>query len=283
MRTASIFLCFFIFFSAIATAAPPSSADVYLAARDRYTAQICSGQNAGIPNTDHAFRELERFAAAAIPVWKGIGFSAKGQFTIHSLCRDEIDTGLLDGFSYRNGETTVTVTSLAVLQRWLRDHRAWWPGQRNVPQTIPAAFHSAAFYTQAISSDAAASLYGAVAVTAPADGGVAAAELAGFAQDFLYDTPPDWLVVTVIRGQRVFVALQPLQAATVAPPSCRKTMQAIQAQAKTAASQNNHDQSSRLDEKADRGYRVCFAAHIAQQPHLAAIQDQAQALVDLLR
>lgn len=281
MRITPSILCFFLLFSAApgADPVPSSPTDTYISARDQAAAKVCAIKETKAQDQalDHALPELGRLMAAAVPAWQGA--HAKGTFTIAALCRGDIDVGRLDGWEYEAGDTTVNVTSVPLLKRWLIDHRNWWPGKKNVPTSMTAAFRSEAFYTQALSTDAAAYLHGLVLVKAPVGTEVAVAELAGFAQDYVMDAGPDRLLVVVVRGERVFIANQKLAVATTPVPYCQKAMQLALAHAKT---EKDSKKSETLEDAADRDYRACFAQRLREQPNYAAIQKQAQALVDLL-
>jgi hypothetical protein len=286
MRTAPALLCIFIVFSAAGAASP---ADTYQAARDRLVAEF-SESGAADKNQSSALSYLDRQLAAAVPSWQAPGFPAKGEINLGSLAAGYEDYGRLDGMRYVSGagDTAVVVTVLPLLKLWLAGHRNWWPGKENVPQSADAAFHSEAFYTQAISPDAAMASYGEV----PLEPGKGVALLAVFTQDLAFDSGPDSIVVSVIRGERVFVAEQKLNTGTRPVAVCQNAMK--QALAEADAEMNAYgasrlkdrvhfDRHLALEDKADRDYRRCFARHLPQEPTYEAILKQAQRLAALLR
>jgi hypothetical protein len=273
-------------FSAAGAASP---ADTYLAARDRMLANF-SESGAADKDQSSALTYLERMLRQAVPPWRAPGFTAKGEIALDTLKSGDEGRGRLDGLRYvsTTEDTAVVVSTLPLLKRWLSDHRAWWPGRENVPQTVDAAFQSEAFYTQAISPDAAMYAYGAV----PLAPGKGVALLAVFSQDLTFDTGPDSIVVSVSRGERVFVAQQKLNTGTKPVAVCQSAMK--QALAQSDAEMNAYgasrlkdrvrfDRHVALEENADREYRRCFARHLPEEPTYAAILKQAQRLAELLR
>jgi len=284
MRLAPALLCFSLIFSAAPAAdpAPSSATDTYISARNRYLAEFKAHPTAGEADkrVEHALADLERLLRLAVPAWQARGFAAKGRINLGSLEADDVEFGQVDGLRYTAGDNTVIVTTKPLLTRWLADHRNWWKDEKNIPASMTAAFRSEAFYTQALSTDAAAFLHGLVLVKAPPGAELAVVELAAFAQDLVLDRGPTTLLAVVLRGDRVFIAEEKLQ--TPLPPVlfCKKTMDLTLVHAKA---EKNTDKSNALEEKADREYRDCFGVRLREQPNYAATQKQAQALVDLLR
>jgi hypothetical protein len=291
MRTAPALLCISMLFStagAAQAAGTASPADTYLAARDRMLANFRESATAD-KDQSSALSYLERLLRQAVPPWQAPGFR-KGVITLASLTTGYADYGQLDGLRYVStaGDTTVVVSTPLLLKRWLSDHRAWWPGRENVPQTVDAALHSEAFYTQAISPGAAMSSYGEV----PLDPGTGVALLAVFAQDLAFESGPGSIVVSVIRGERVFVAQQKLNSGIKPIAVCQLAMKQVLAQADAEMNaygasrlkdRASFDRHVELEENADREYRRCFARHLPEEPTFAAILKQAQTLVELLQ
>lgn len=283
MRITLSLLCFSIIFSAAPAADPPPSSalDTYVSARDRAAASVCAIKDVKAQDQaqERALPELDQLLDAVVPAWSGPGFPPKGTYTVQALCKGDVEFGQLDGRHYRSGAASVTVTSMALLKRWLADYRRIEPKAALAP-SVPAVFRSEAFYPLAIASEAAANLHGLVLVKAPAGADLAIAHLAAFAQDFVFDRGPGSLVAVVVRGDRVFIAEQTLASPTTPVPLCKKALDATLARAKA---EKNTDKSNLLEEKANREYRACFAQHLMEQKGYAAIQKQAQTLVELLR
>jgi hypothetical protein len=275
MRITPSLLCFFLIFSAAPAADPAPPTDTYISARDRALAKV----KAEPASEERSLADLGRLIKLAVPPWQSPGFSPQGALTLNTLDEGDVGFGALDGLQYSRGETTVTVTTKPLVSRWLVDHRNWWKDEKNVPASMPAAFRSEAFWTQALSVDAAAYLHGLVLVKSPPGAELVFAQIAVFGQDLPMDRGPDTLLVVVLRGDRVFLAQEPLKEKLESVPFCKKAMDATLA---SAEKEKNQDRSDALEDKADRDYRACFAQHLPSQKSYAALQKQAQALVDLL-
>lgn len=273
---------------------PSSPTDTYILTRDRY---IAAFKDRNDPRAVQALPEIGRLLKAAVPAWTAPGFPATGEINLNGLDDDAMGFSVLNGLVYRSGDTAVVVTNRELLLRWLADRRTRYKDK--VPLAIPAAFRTADFWTFTVGVDAAAQLRGLVLVKAPAGTDIAMAELAVFAQYQATDRDADTLLVAAVRGDRVFIAKQKLTVTLVRPAICKKTLD--QTAAKSAAALKEYQDSLKgtpagkvkntarfddhiaLEEKADREYRACFAQQLMGQPNYAAVQKQAQALVDLLR
>jgi hypothetical protein len=137
----------------------------------------------------------------AVPAPKG--FSGAGTFSLDALCCG-VGAGMLDGILFSNGKGSVIVTTESLLRLWLEEHKDWWK-DNPLPTDPKAAFQSDAFYTQAITTDAAVTLFAALPIHAPAGASVAVAQLALQCNGFC--TLPLHFTVALIKGGRVFVAL----------------------------------------------------------------------------
>ena len=110
----------------------------------------------------------------AVPAPKG--FSGAGTFSLDALCCG-VGVGMLDGILFSNGKGSVIVTTESLLRLWLEEHKDWW--KDNPLATDPkTAFQSDAFYTQAITTDAAVGLFASLPIHAPAGASLAVAQLA---------------------------------------------------------------------------------------------------------
>jgi hypothetical protein len=302
MRISSLALCFFAIFSAAGAAepAPASPTDTYIMARDRYIAAF-----KGLPDEEvngkrgvDARTEVETLLQLAVPSWSGPDVSRFSAMNRND-CMDDPEMGfsVLDGRVYGAGKASVIVTNRALLMRWL-DHRHG-VHHDNIPGSIPAAFRADDFWTFSAFCDAAAQLRGQVLVKAPAGTDIAFAALGLFAQYVATDKDADTLLVAVVRGDRVFVAKEKLADAMVRPAICKRDLDLTLA--KAAAVQKSYREYLKtvppgtlkdttrfgdylaLEKKADREYSACFAQHLREQPNYAAIEMQAQAVVDSLR
>lgn len=220
------------------------------------------------------------------------GFVTQGKINLETLFKGDASFGLLDGLLYssRDDKTHIVVTTDALLDHWLREHKDWWgPKVANVPQDVDAALRSEPFYTQALRTDAAIFRYAELPIAKPA-AKFAFAMLVARRQD-LGPSTPDELIVSVIRGGRVLVASAPASVKISPMPACREIWQeslrkADEARAAYAASDQKDDklseQAERVEEEGDAAFRACFARHAKDLTAFAALTRQVQALVDRL-
>ena len=98
---------------------------------------------------------------------------------------------------------------------------------------------------------------------------------------------PDELIVTVVSGKRVFIASSPVKAAVATIPACDEVWQGYKQKMDEALAAYNKtdpkDESlfeayTRLEEKADRDYRGCYAEEALKAPFYKDLMKQAQAL-----
>ncbi len=194
--------------------------------------------------------------------------------------------GLLDALAYVSPDekSRVLVTTDELFGKWLRARKP------DVPQNADAAARSAAFYTRALPTDAMIFKYAELPVMKPADAKLAAVLLIARSQDIGPVTPGE-IVVSVVRGDRVFVAVAPAQAKVGAIAACDQVWKDLERAAERLLAQYDqtepkneklYDKYTKAQENNDRAYRACFAAHAKGESFFPALVRQAQALVDAL-
>jgi hypothetical protein len=293
-----------------ATAAPPAE-DRYVATRDAAIRKISAIYDAG--NRDDAARKAEEAASADLetqmrailhePARDGFG---PARLNVDTFAEGDEGFGTLDGLRFDaklgiNGETAgqngadgkyvepkahIVVTTQTLFERWLRAHKDWWgKNTRNVPQQLGAALKDESFYTQAISSGAAAVNFGSLPIAKPAGASFAHAMLAGRTQSELPDAA-DQVFVAAIAGGKVYVAY-----GSIGPKVEIPTCIAIRASYTGKAEQAREDlQSGKIDRKAydklgdlhqngEDAYRRCFAENAPKQPSFANATRQAETLL----
>ena len=297
MRSSILRLCFFGIFCAAgaASAAPPTPTDTYIYARDRYVAAFKDLPSSS-DNDNRAIQprnEVERLLRLAVPAWRSPGFSQPGEVNLSSLDDDALGFSVLNGLVYRSDSATVLATNRSLLRHWLADQRR--DDRAYIPVSVSAAFGADEFWTSAFGADAAAQLRSVVPVNTPPGAEIAITHLAIHAQYVATERDADTLLVAVMRGERVFIAEEKLAASVVRPTICKAALDRTIAESNAAleayqdtlrekrADTRHFKDYLALEEKADRDYRTCFAQHLREQPHYAAIQKQAQHLVDLLQ
>ena len=289
------FLLIALLLLAPAAAAAASSEEAYFAARDGFVAKFSAIANIGEEDLEDHQRARNELTGLLRPIVGPVaikGFLPQGRINLDSLFKGDEGFGLLDGllFSTADDKTHVTVTTDALFDHWLEEHKDWWgPKVANVPQEVAAALKSEAFYTQALMTDAAIMKYAELAVAKPAKASFAYVMLVARSQD-VSPRVPDEIIVSVVGGGRVFVLSAPANAKINPIPACRDIRAAAERKTatarKAAASAPNDDrlseQSTRLEEEGDAVFRRCFAERAKRERFYTALTKQAQALVDRL-
>jgi hypothetical protein len=281
-------------------AASPKAAspeDNYYASRDAYIAKFATTSASGNIDDDilrqqaQALDQLGKLLRPIIGTVAIKGFPAKVRSNLDSLFKGDFGFGRLDGLLYSSADdkTQITVTTEALFQRWLREHKDWWLAA-NVPQDVNAALKSESFYTQALTADAAVFKYVELPVAKPARAKFAFAMLIARAQA-LGPHRPDELIVATMQGGRVFLVSAQTNPKIIPMPLCQKIWQqserkAVAAETARVASERKDDphadQRDQIEEQGDAAYRECFAQQARRQEFFFLLISQAQALVDRL-
>ena len=252
MRLAAAISCLVLLL--LPAAAAPGDTAAYLAARDRYIAQFKALPPKDDPSDTRearALADLDRRLEAIIPPWQAAG-SPRAIRTNISILHQDLGFGTLDGLAYGIEGTEVIVTTGALLHRWLADHNNTGSASWDVPQSVDAAAHSSQFWTFAYGDDNGWLLFGDVPVVF--SGGTGTAQLAVDTDSGVPDAGPKYLLVTVLRNDRIFVARQKLRTTIAPQPLCNRA----------------------------RAFQPCYAQYLRGLPQWDAIRNQAQALADLL-
>jgi len=273
---------------AAAPAAAPAGKPMekYLAARDAYIAKFREAEKGAvtgevIAEQDKALADLGDLIAPVVGKVAIKGYGAKGKISLETLFPSDVGFGMLDGlvFAGADGKSTVLATTDGLLAAWLAD-------ARDLPHESGEALRSDEFYAQATGPDAAVLRYALLPILPPGGASTARAMLVLRAQEM---TPglPDELIVTVVSGKRVFIASSPVKAAVATIPACDEVWQGYKQKMDEALAAYNKtdpkDESlfeayTRLEEKADRDYRGCYAEEALKAPFYKDLMKQAQAL-----
>ena len=264
--------------------------DAYLAARDAAIAQLKSAEQAAkqgpssgnddklIAIDDQARLALEQQMRRIIGPVSIKGLADAGKLNLDTLMEGDEGFGALDGllFASPDNKTSVIVTTDALFQHWLAEHKNWWGKESApMPQQAAAAVQENAFYTQAVVTDAAIIRFAALPVSKPAGASFAFAMLASRSQDEV-PAKADEIFIATARGGRVFIG-QTKQFAAVGPiASCDAKRAALV----EAARKRNDDQADRLMAQSDADFLSCFAEQAAQQKNYAGAVDAAQSLLN---
>jgi hypothetical protein len=267
--------------------------ETYLDTRDRFVAAINKAPDApGADRQDKAARaELEGLIRHLVGPVRLEGFPPEGASNLDTLIQ-QVGFGKLDGlvFAREKPVIRVVVTTLALLKRWLEDHKTDEAGGA-VPGDLKQALASEPFYTFAISPDAAIAKYADLPIAAPRGASLAVALLVLQRQDVTPDMP-DEIVVSAIRDGRVFVMSERLAKPIKPIPACAAIWRDYQAradktfaayQASRASDTKLFDAYVALQNEGDVAHRQCYGQRIRDDPAFAALVRQAQALADLAR
>jgi hypothetical protein len=274
----------------MANAASPEQA--YLTARDHAIAAIKQKPSDKQADAEERLRPaLETQLRGLVGAPKLEGFSGPATMSPDTLLADDVGFGALDGISFatKDHSGALLVTTEGLLQHWLNEHKAWWNDQPNPPTDPEGAFHSEAFYTQAVSADAAVSIFAPLPVRKPEGAAVAVGLLVEESQDLAIE-PPGQIAVAVIKSGKVFIAI--VNAATKTAPiaACDAVWQGYKAKSEAALKAYNDserkdeksfDDSTRLEDEGAAALRKCWSEKAGDAPQFSALTKQAQALADL--
>lgn len=258
-----------------AAAATPE--DEYIAARD---AAIAALKAAPAGDIDEATRKREEAARddltgrlkAIIGPMTVKGLDGPARLNLETLFEGDQGFGTLDGlvFGAVDGPVQVVVTTDGLLQRWLAAHRQWWGDKLpSMPQTLAAAAATDAFYTQAISTDAAVTKFVALPLKKPEQATFAFAALAARSQDSV-PGKADEVFVTLSYGGRVYLAYSKASAAIGPIGPCERIRHAAQTK------------SDEEQVKGERDFLRCFAERAPREQAFGAAVKDAQGLIERL-
>jgi hypothetical protein len=268
----------------------------YIVTRDAAVARLTAASE---KNADRAAKEekaalagLEKKMRAIIGLLQIQGMKTEGTLNTDTLINDGLGFGMLDGlkFAAADGRTEVVVTTDGLLQRWLKGHRDWWGDHDKMPPTLHEAASINAFYTQAISTDAAVVKYVVVPIEAPAGATFVYAMLASRTQD---EAPngADEAFLVLARAGKVFVVSGTLKTPIGPIPACEAIRHDFDKKAEDALAAYRaggmkdealSKRSSDLNEQGEKAFLSCFAERAAQEPSFAAAKKEVQDLLDLL-
>jgi hypothetical protein len=156
------------------------------------------------------------------------------------------------------------VTTRSLLKTWL-DHT-----RRGISRDPVSALRDPDFYTFAINSDAATYRYATIAVPDSSRLGLIAAMLVLFAQDSGPFTPQE-VIVTAVRGSRVFIVTGPAAVKIKPPRACLGVRDSVIAHVAGRNLPPSQD-------PADDAYRACYGERVPRYPAFQKILAQVQGI-----
>lgn len=257
-----------------ANAAPASSEDRYIAARDAAITKISKLYDDS--KGDEAAKAEEAATADLLAQMQAIltepgrqGFGP-AKINIRSFYRGDEDFGTLDGLRFEsllgeNGQkagftgkdekyiepkSQIVVTSERMFERWLRGHKEF-------PQAMTRALGDESAYTRAISNGSAVVKFASLPIAKPSGATFAYAMLAGRTQSEIPDASDEVIVAAIANG-KVYIAEGSIT------PKVRVAACVAQKKAKP---------------EDDEAYARCFRQHAPKEGSFAQATRQAQALL----
>ena len=269
-RSAAI-LMFLPLMAGGALAASPEAA--YVAARDKAIAEIKALEDAKASESalqaaeDKASADLVKQLKAIIGPVAIEGFAAPDQLNI-ALSQHQQGYEDLDGLaSYGKEKQVLVVTTRSLTQAWLEANASDKDKTKRQPTGIDAAARGADFYNGSLYSDVTFSKYADLPIAKPVGADLAVAALGETSQGFEAELP-DTIVVTIVKGDRVFVASvtgkTPIGKIRACAPLWAKAQ---------------HGGSADAEDKAEISYRACFIQHAPKEGFFADLTKEAQSLV----
>lgn len=219
--------------------------------------------------------DKQLFAIVGTTAPKGFG---PAKSNISTLFTGDMGFGTLDGliFEADDGHTQMIVTTLPILQRWLK-------GKEELPKDVDQAIVGSQFFMQSVQTDAAILQYAEIPLGTPRT----FAMLAGRTQDRAPDGASEVFVVA-IRGDRVFVANAAIKqeikvpACTKAREAADKKLDAIEKKEFKPGQDNSDfvDRMSKLRDQADADFQKCFGLNAPKDPRFATAVARARELYD---
>jgi hypothetical protein len=256
--------------------AQATSESAYSATRDSairaLTARVKQGEPFAkyMPAHDSALKNLERRLRVIIGPFQAKGFPGPGHINIDDLFPADEGFGGLDGLMYETADHTagVVVTTRSLLATWLTQVG------RGIPRDPIEALGVPDLYTFAINTESAVYRYATIPVADASRLGVVAAMLVIRAQD-TGPLTPDQVIVSVVRGSRVFIVTVPAAARIAPPPACLAVRDSVIAR---VAGQNLPPS----EDPADDAYRGCYGERVPRDPRFQTIVAQVQAIAAVL-
>lgn len=257
-----------------------SPLDRYIADRDaaivRFTPEkIPKLEQPQIDAEAKARAALDKQLLAIVGTTPPKGFGA-AKSNVGSLFTGDMEFGKLDGlvFEADGGKTQMVVTTLPLLQRWLK-------GEDSLPKDADQAIGVTDFFTRSVQTDAAILHYADI----PLGARRTFAMLSARTQDATPDGA-DEVFVAAIRGDRVFIANAALKqkirvpACTKARAVVEKKLEAIEKKEFKPGENNSDlvDRMSKLRDEADADFLKCFAQAAPKDPRFAAAVARAKEL-----
>ena len=214
---------------------------------------------------DVALKALARKVSQIVGPVEMAGVSAPGRSHVDALT-DSPEFGKLDGVLFSRGDDggEVLVTTKALFKAWLAERKHARPA-KEAPHELPLEADDV--YGEAFEPDNGFSGVLDLTLPRPGDAAFAHAKLGRFGPG-TDSLPRATLIVTVVKGERVFISLAPPRAKTPDLPACS-------ALAATPSSDGGWGPFAGPDYEA---WRSCMRRRLPEQPYYKQLKSEAQAI-----
>jgi hypothetical protein len=292
MRAALLAILFLCLGASASRAVTPE--DAYLQARDKYLAKIKAMEKAKASSdkvdaeNSRDSADLEKRLRDIIGEMKVKDFPPGGKLNLGALSQSDIGYGMLDGLVYSDSDGNwpqLVVTTPDLLSKWLVAAAKEKDRSNRLPADLKSALDLDQFYTSSIGSDAAFTKDANLAVTRPDGVELAHAVLGGWAQD-IGPNPNRLVVVTLIKGDRVYIGSMQPKTAIGEIAACQEIWTRFQQEAEakrsasTKQSEKEFEANQKREAKADADFHACFIKSAPTQAFYPALAAEAQAFVD---
>lgn len=282
-----------------AGAARAETPEGYLAARDRYAADIQkldsdpSKQDAMFALDEKARADLKTRMQALLGPLAFKGLEKDPRFSPEALYEGDIGSGQPDGlvFSDKAGDTRLFVSPEPVFAAWLALEAKSDGADPRFREGVKAALASDALFTHTVGQDSAFDGFLALPVKA-ADGETVYAAVGLFSQDGEGDYPPNAIAVARLSNGRVTVAAAPAPEARKGITTCSQLYktQSTKADQMMAAARKGStlddakiEQAMKAKSAAVTAFRTCFAQEAPKQAFFAPLLARAEGVLDKMR
>jgi uncharacterized protein (TIGR03067 family) len=254
------FLCSALLFAGVSTLRGQNAAEAdYLRARREAWEAYERAQ--GTFNEKPALASLERKLRSILGPVNVVGFLQAGRINFEGICRG---CEGLDAMLYRSADwkRRLIVTTPALMSTWL-DRRGL---------SIDSALRAPSTFMDVFESNAAVIRYASIAVPDSQRRGVVSAMLVREAQD-VGRWPPEYVLVSVLRQNRIFIMLAPTVVKIDTLPACGAKLD--------SAFKTIPDPMRRSMEEEDRAYDAYYQCYGERQSEIPGIEKIIQQVMNL--
>jgi hypothetical protein len=229
--------------------------DQYFATRDSYIQKFSATTSDSFTDNQNALEILEQKIKTIIGPVNIEGFSGKGEINLETLY-NELGFGMLDGVVYRSKDASLVVTTSRILNRYLSDGKY-------TAKDLATLAEDEGFYTAALFSDVAVSLYTPIPLIKNNNTDSVYAYIGLIAQDigpFL----PDRIFVIAKRDERVFFVTALVSNPPPEIESCKKVW---------------FETAKKNEEAAYSAYQECYGKSIRESSFYKDVSKQADEIV----